>query len=91
MTAEILEKVKEHIAPLPSQGWYMKSLAGLLAMHINRNLLIDDGYAAHLLRTQTADHQIIQQTDKTGNTLLNNNRNHQNDQRTVKRARANKF
>lgn len=44
-TAEILEKVKRHVAPLPSQAGYMKSLAGLLAMHMNRNLLIDDGYA----------------------------------------------
>lgn len=38
-------KVKDHVAPLPSQEGYMKSLAGLLAMHLNRNLLIDDGYA----------------------------------------------
>lgn len=44
-TTEILEKVKDHIAPLPSQEGYMKSLAGLLAMHMNRNTLIDDGYA----------------------------------------------
>lgn len=44
-TAEILEKVKDHVAPLPSQEGYMKSLAGLLAMHLNRNTLIDDGYA----------------------------------------------
>ena len=44
-TAEILEKAKGHVAPLPSQAGYMKSLAGLLAMHMNRNLLIDDGYA----------------------------------------------
>ena len=44
-TAEILEKVKDHVAPLPSQEGYMKSLAGLLAMHLNRNRLIDDGYA----------------------------------------------
>lgn len=44
-TAEILEKVKDHVAPLPSQEGYMKSLAGLLAMHLNRNQLIDDGYA----------------------------------------------
>ena len=44
-TAEILEKVKDHVAPLPSQEGYMKSLAVLLAMHMNRNRLIDDGYA----------------------------------------------
>jgi ATP-dependent Clp protease ATP-binding subunit ClpX len=48
-TAEILEKVKDHVAPLPSQEGYMKSLAGLLAMHLNRNTLIDEGYAPDAL------------------------------------------
>ena len=44
-TAEILEKVKGHVAPLPCQEGYMKSLASLLALHMNRNLLIDNGFA----------------------------------------------
>lgn len=44
-TAQILEKVKGNVAPLPSQAAYMKQLAGLLAMHMNRNLLMDEGYA----------------------------------------------
>ena len=42
-TAQILEKVKDSVAPLPSQKEYMQNLATILAMHINRNLLIDDG------------------------------------------------
>lgn len=44
-TAQVLEKVKNAVAPLPSQKEYMKNLAMILAMHINRNLLMDDGYA----------------------------------------------
>lgn len=48
-TAEIQEKVKGHVAPLPSQAAYMKDLASLMAMHINRNLLIDEGYAPDAL------------------------------------------
>lgn len=43
-TAQVLEKVKSSVAPLPSQKAYIKDLAGLMAMHINRNLLIDEGY-----------------------------------------------
>ena len=42
---QILDKIKDSVAPLPSQKEYMKNLATILAMHINRNLLIDDGYA----------------------------------------------
>lgn len=53
-TAQILEKVKGHVAPLPSQGEYMKNLAGLLAMHINRNLLIESGYAPDELPVPSA-------------------------------------
>lgn len=41
---DVLEKVGKVIAPLPSQSEYMKELAGILAMHINRNVLIDQGY-----------------------------------------------
>ena len=44
-TAEIMEKVKGCVALLPSQAGYMKSLASLLAMHMNRNQLIDNGFA----------------------------------------------
>ena len=53
-TAQILEKVRGQVAPLPSQAGYMKNLAGLLAMHINRNLLIDAGYAADTLPVPSA-------------------------------------
>ena len=53
-TAQILEKDKDHVAPLPSQAAYMKDLAGLLAMHINRNLLIDEGYAPDSLPMPSA-------------------------------------
>ena len=44
-TAQVLEKVRDSVAPLPSQKEYMNNLAMILAMHINRNLLIDDGFA----------------------------------------------
>lgn len=44
-TAQILDRMKDSVAPLPSQREYMKNLATILAMHINRNLLIDDGHA----------------------------------------------
>jgi len=43
-SSEILERVGKVVAPLPSQAEYMKELAGILAMHINRNLLIDQGH-----------------------------------------------
>lgn len=43
-SSEILEKVGKVVAPLPSQAEYMKELAVILAMHINRNLLIDQGH-----------------------------------------------
>lgn len=53
-TAQILDKVKDSVAPLPSQREYMKNLATILAMHINRNLLIDDGFAPDDLPVQSA-------------------------------------
>lgn len=53
-TAQVLEKVKDSVAPLPSQKEYMKNLAMILAMHINRNLLIDDGYASDDLPAPSA-------------------------------------
>lgn len=44
-TAQVLDKVKDVAAPLPSQSQYMRDLAGILAIHMNRNLLIEEGYA----------------------------------------------
>lgn len=53
-TAQILDKMKDSVAPLPSQKEYMKNLATILAMHVNRNLLIDDGYATDDLPVPSA-------------------------------------
>lgn len=44
-SAKILEETLEHIAPLPSQQGYAKTLASIFAMHIHRNELIDDGFS----------------------------------------------
>ena len=37
----------------------------------DKNQLIDDGDTGHLLRADPADHDIIQQTDKIGDAVLN--------------------
>lgn len=53
-TMDILEKTMGSIAPLPSQAEYARQLAGILAMHVNRNLLIDDGFSPDELPAPSA-------------------------------------
>lgn len=53
-SAQILEKTMAYVAPLPSQEAYIKDLATIMAMHINRNMLIDKGYAPDALPAPSA-------------------------------------
>ena len=53
-TAQILEKTLQVVAPLPSQMDYMRNLATILAMHINRNLLMDEGISPDELPAPSA-------------------------------------
>lgn len=50
----ILEETLKHVAPLPSQKEYARALASIFAMHIHRNTLIDDGFAADELPAPSA-------------------------------------
>ena len=53
-TASILEKTMQHVAPLPSQAGYARALAAIFSMHIHRNELMDDGFAADELPAPSA-------------------------------------
>lgn len=48
------KKTGKVVAPLPSQAGYLKDLAVILAMHINRNTLIDQGHKPDELPTASA-------------------------------------
>ena len=51
---KILKQTLQHVAPLPSQESYARSLASIFAMHIHRNDLIDDGLSPDELPTPSA-------------------------------------
>ena len=53
-TDSIYQKMLEQVAPLPSQAKYARHLASILAMHIHRNKLIDDGISPDDLPTTSA-------------------------------------
>ena len=55
-SAQILEKTLQVVAPLPGQMDYLRDLATILAMRINRNLLIDEGISSDELPSLYYNH-----------------------------------
>ena len=53
--------------------------------------LVDDSHTRHLLRSQASDHHVVQEIDKAGNRVLQNQRNSKSQRCFVKRLCANNF
>jgi len=64
---EIFDKTMQYVAPLPCQQAYIRQLASILALHVNKNILLDDGYTPDALPTASA---IVVAPTGTGKTYL---------------------
>ncbi len=53
--------------------------------------LVDDSHTRHLLRSQASDHHVVQEIDKAGNRVLQNQRNSKSQRCFVKRLCADNF
>ncbi len=64
---ETFDKTMQCVAPLPCQQAYVRQLASILAFHVNKNILLDDGYTPDALPTVSA---IVVAPTGTGKTYL---------------------
>lgn len=64
---EIFQQTMQCVAPLPCQQTYVRQLSSLLALHVNKNILLDDGYTPDVLPTASA---IVVAPTGTGKTYL---------------------